>query len=276
MRIPALAWCLVFSFSWGSASAEDLPEALQAQFAQGVKALREGKLDAAEAAFKGVLAAGGGAAFVHNNLGLVYQQSGRHEPAVREFEQAIRRDPAYPAPRILLGASLLALGRREEAQKALERATQLAPREPLARLQLARAYEASSRFADAVEQYRTLRELQPKDPEYAYALGKAYLRLSEATLLELRRLDPKSARLQQALGHNYRLQGKADQALRAFERAAAADPTLPEIHLALAQIHLDEGRPADARREVEKELALVPESAAALALAAQLEAAPPD
>ncbi|HEY5907426.1 MAG TPA: hypothetical protein VIZ31_05240, partial [Vicinamibacteria bacterium] len=58
-------------------------------------------------------------------------------------------------------------------------------------------------------------------------------------------------------------------------RAALADPTLPEIHLALAQVHLGEGRYADARREVEKELALVPESAGARALLEQIRATEP-
>ncbi len=254
---------------------QDLPEALQARFALGVKAMREGKLDAAEAAFREVLAQGGGAAFVHNNLGLVYQQRGQHAKAAPEFEAAIRKDPAYAAPRMLLGTSLLALGRLAEARASLEAAVKMAPKEPLARLQLARTYEAEKRFADAVDQYRALRELQPKEPEYAYALGKAYLRVSEASVRELRRLDPGSARLQQALGHNYRLQGKPDLALRAFERAALADPALPEIHLALAQVHLGEGRYADARREVEQELALVPESAGARALLEQIRAAEP-
>ena len=91
-------------------------------------------------------------------------------------------------------------------------------------------------------------------------------------MARLRDIDPGSARIYQALGHNYRVQGRADQALRAFERAAQADPTLPEIHLALAQIHLEQKNWASARKEIERELALVPESAGALALRRRLEA----
>jgi len=255
------------------APAQELPAALQATFGAGVQALKADKLAEAEAAFRRVLAEPGGqVAYVLNNLGIVHERRGEHLKAVEQFREAIRLDPAYVAPRILLGASLLALGRVDEAKAPLEQAVRLAPKEPLARLQLAQAYERGNDPAGAVEQYRVLRELAPLDPEYVYKLGKAYLGLSEWSLRQIKEIDPRSARLQQALGHNYRVQGRTELALRAFERAARLDPTLPEIHLALAQIYLDEKRWADARQEIERERALVPESAGARALEARLRA----
>jgi Tfp pilus assembly protein PilF len=48
---------------------------------------------------------------------------------------------------------------------------------------------------------------------------------------------------------------------------------LPDIHLALAEIYLERGKQAEARQEVEPELAIVPESVTALALKKRLEAA---
>lgn len=251
---------------------QELPEALQPSFEEGVRALRAGKLDAAEAAFQRVLDQGGRVAFVHNNLGLVYQERGQHKAAITQFREAIRLDAGYAAPRLALGSSLLALDQVAEATVQLEQAAKMLPREPLARLQLARAYERASKWASAVEQYRSLKELAPKEPEYAYLLGRAYLRLSEWSVRHLQEINPGSARLEQALGHNYRVQGRTDQALRAFERAAAADPTLPEVHLALAQIHLELKNWEDARKEIERELAIVPESAGARALLQRLQA----
>ena len=252
------------------APAEELPVVLQPAFEEGVRALKAGKLAEAEATFLRVLQQGGKAAYVHNNLGIVYQQRGRHREAVAQFREAIRLDPAYAAPRVLLGASLLALDRVGESITQLEQAVKLLPMEPLARSQLARAYERAGRWTGAVEQYRALKDLAPGDPEYAYLLGRAYLRHSEWCLRELKRIDPGSARLQQALGHNYRVQGRTDQAVRAFERALAADPGLPEVHLALAQIYVEQKLWAEARQEIERELTLVPESAGARALARRL------
>jgi tetratricopeptide (TPR) repeat protein len=255
-----------------ASTAQDLPEALQAPFQEGVQALRAGQLDEAEKAFRSVLARGGRAAYVHNNLGIVLQERGEHEKAAAQFREAIRLDPRYPAPRILLGSSLLGLGRPGEARATLERAVKLAPREPLARLQLAKVLERLGDWTGAVEQYRALKEMKPDDPEYAYALGSAYLRLSQWSLKQLATVDGGEARLHQALGHSYRVQGRPDFALRAFARAARADPTLPEVHLAMAQVHLEQKRWAEARREAERELAIVPESAGARALLERLSA----
>ena len=251
--------------------AQDLPAVLQEPFEAGVRALKAGKLDEAEAAFLRVLEEGGKQAFVHNNLGLVYEQRGQHVKAAAQFREAIRLDPGYGAPRVGLGASLLALDQVGEATTQLEQAVKLLPREPLARVQLAQACRRAGNWSGAVEQYRALRDLAPREPEYAYQLGKAYLGLSEWCWRELRRVDPGSARLEQARGHNYRVQGRANLAVGAFERAARADPTLPEVHLALAQIYLEQKRWAEARQEIERELALVPESAGARALKQRLD-----
>ncbi len=255
-----------------TAPPRELPPALQERFEQGVGALKAGRLEEAEASFQAVLAGGGSVAYVYNNLGIVSQERGDHEQAVSRFRQAVRLDATYVAPRILLGASLLALGRVDEARAALERAVTLAPKEPLARLQLARAFERSGRWPAAVAQYQALRGLKPDDPETVYALGSAYLHLSEWSLGALRELPGGKARLYQARGHGFRVQGRPDLALAAFERAAQEDPTLPEVHLAMAQIHLEQKRFPEARQEIERELRLVPESAGARALAAQLRA----
>jgi len=106
-------------------------------------------------------------------------------------------------------------------------------------------------------------QLDPDNPEFRYGLGTSYLRLSEQCLRELQEVAPQSARVHQAQGHGLRVQGRPDRALAAFARAAEADPSLPEIHL-------EQDRYADARREAERELEVVPESAGARALLARL------
>jgi Tfp pilus assembly protein PilF len=269
-QAPALLLALFLALTL-PAPAEP-PVSLDVLFEQGVQALKAGRLGEAETAFRRVLQEGGNRAYVHNNLAIVYQQQGQHSEAVAECREAMRLDPAYAPPRVVLGGSLLALGRVAEATAELERAVKLLPKERLVREQLARAYTRGGHPAAAIEQYRTLREIAPENPEYAYQLGRAYLRLSEWALLRLREIDPGSARIHQAMGHNYRVQGRADLAVRAFERAAQADPRLPEIHLALAQIHLEQRNYAEARKEIDRELAIVPESAGALALKRRLEA----
>src|SRR6266568_6798837 len=106
--MPARRIILVAALLLAPASAspaQELPVALQPPFEEGVQALKAGKLDEAEAAFLRVLEQGGRLAYVHNNLGLVYQQRGQHKQAVAAFREAIRLDPRYGAPRVGLGTS---------------------------------------------------------------------------------------------------------------------------------------------------------------------------
>jgi len=90
-----------------------------------------------------------------------------------------------------------------------------------------------------------------------------------------RAANPRSARLSEALGREYLEQAQLDQALRACQQAAERGPTLPGIHLALAKIHADAGRWEETVREVDRELAMVPDSAAAVAVKARIIAARP-
>ena len=63
--------------------------------------------------------------------------------------------------------------------------------------------------------------------------------LSAWSYQQISRMNPDSARLHQALGQEYVIQEKYDQALEAYQQAARSDPKLPEIHLAMAVIYLE-------------------------------------
>jgi tetratricopeptide (TPR) repeat protein len=253
--------------------AQDLPPRLADRFSEGVTALKAAALDDAERAFRDVLAGGGDLAFVHHNLGIVLEQRGQHIDALTEFRAAARLDPSFGPARLLAGASLLALGRVHEATVQLQNAARLMPNEPAAHLQLADAYERSGNVAGLVDQYRRLVALAPANDEYTYRLGKAYLRLAQGSYERMRLIAPRTARLPQALAQQYLDQGQPDQALASLEEAARLGPTLPEIHLAQARIHLEAGRLDEAAAEVDRELAVAPDSRAARDLKNEIEAA---
>ena len=252
---------------------QDLPPALATRFSEGVTALSAGQLDAAEAAFRAVIRDGGDRAFVRHNLGIVLQQRGRHADAIVEFRAATRLDPAFGPSHLLAGTSLLALGQAKAAVAELSLATKLMPREPASHLQRADACERLNDVLCLADEYRALVELSPENAEYAYRLGKAYLRLSQWAHERIQAIDPRAARLSQALGREYLEQGRADLAERAFQDAVSRDATLADVHLALARIYLADGRLDEAARAVARVLVLVPESKEARALRARLEAA---
>jgi predicted Zn-dependent protease len=274
---PWHRWHLVCAFlivlTVAANAQQELAPSLAGVFSEGVAALKAGRLDAAERAFRDVLKNGGERAFVHHNLGVVLQQRGRHQDALVEFRAATRLDASFgPAP-LLAGVSLLAIGRPREAVTELERAVQLMPDEPTAHLQLADAYERTENIDGVVEEYRRLVKLAPANDEYAYRLGKAYLKLAQWSYERIRAINPHSARLAQALGQQYLEQNRPDLASRAFDEAARIAPGLAGIHLALARIHLDGGRLDDAAAEVARERTIEPDSAAARAMQADIDAA---
>ena len=265
MKTLVLVFVLVYV-----ASAQTLPPGLAERYNQGVQAGKAGQLDAAEKAFLEVLAQGGKQALVYHSLGIVYHDRHDGERAVAQFREAIRLDPKFAPARALMGASLVALGRYREAVPALETAVKLDPKEPAPRVMLAQAYERLGNPAGMVEQYRQLRQSEPADPEIAYQLARGYAKLAAYRIGEIRRVAPHSARLQEMLGENLVAQGKMPDALEAYAKAAAAAPKLPGIHLARAQIYLRLEKPKEARREIEQELALVPENVTALAFQQEL------
>src|SRR5437879_3189825 len=262
-----------FSAGMRTVAQEALPPALQAKTAAAIHELQSGDLDSAENSFSDVLRQGIKHPLIYHNLGVIARLRGKHSEAVTRFHQALALQPDYGPSRLLLGSSLLALRKNTEALRELKRAVTLMPEEPQAHLQLARAYQASDNWIAAVQEFQKLVQLAPQEPEYSYQLGTALAKLSGWSYGQLTGINPDSARVHQALGQEYVIQEKYDLAIAAYRPAARSDPTLPEIHLAMALIWLELKKFDDALGEVQLELKLVPESKAALDARARIEAA---
>lgn len=263
---------LIFCVPRQSFAHQSLPRKFESLVAPGIDALKSGDLDKAEEIFSSALRKGIKHPLIYHNLGVIEQERGKHQEAVARFRQALALQPDFGPSHLLLGSSLLALKKNVEALRELRRAVTLMPWEPQALLQLAQAYEASEDWIDAVQQLQKLVEMAPQEPEYSYQLGRAWTKLSGWSYLQISRVNPRSARLQQALGQEYAVQGKYDLALTAFQRAAQLDAKLPEIHLAIAVLCLELKKLDEAQAAIELELTLVPESKAALDAKAKIEA----
>ena len=92
-----------------------LAPAAEARFNEGVEALKAGRLEEAEGAFRDVLRTASQVAFVHHNLGVVLHSQGRQADALSEFRTAIRLDSTYGPSHLMAGTTLLALKRPREA-----------------------------------------------------------------------------------------------------------------------------------------------------------------
>jgi tetratricopeptide (TPR) repeat protein len=239
----------------------------------GIEALKSGDLETAQRIFAEAARQGVKHPLVYHNLGVIAQQKADHQQAVTRFRQALALQPDYGPSRLLLGVSLLAVGKNSESIRELKRAVSLMPEQPQSHLQLAKAYEASEDWLSAAQQLQRVVELAPREPEYSYQLARAWTQLSGWSYQQIQHVNPKSARLQQALGQEYAIQQKYDLALQAYQRAAALDPQLPEVHLAMAVILLELKKFEEALSEITLEQQLVPQSKSAAEIRAQIETA---
>jgi tetratricopeptide (TPR) repeat protein len=166
---------------------------------------------------------------VHNNLGLVYLQTGNDEKATAEFRAAIRQRSDYADAHANLGAVLTPTDVAASIAE-LEKAVALQPGLLKAHYNLALAYGASP--AHGVDkEIETLRKLMAMDadfPRAEFALGKALLR-----------------------------KGAVPEALEHLERAVQAEPQFGEAHYQLGLALSRSGRRDEAAAVLKKSRELI-------------------
>ena len=179
--------------------------------------------------------------------------------------------PAFNA-----AADLARQGKAEEAEAAYKALLVKAPSIPEIYLNLAFLYRQKKDWAAAEAAYKMALELRPYYSEANAGLLAVYQASGQAdkaaALAASAAGDPK---VQFDMGVTALNSGKYDEALAAFQKAAAADPTNAETFYYLGTVYLSLNKVADARANLEKYLSMNPKNATNLATAqALLQALP--
>ncbi len=109
------------------AAAKEAPVAPSTRqaFDDAARALRAGRTDEAERAFRALARASPELGGTHANLGVIYRQAGKLTEAAAEFEQAVELNPRQPIYFNQLGVTYRQQGRFEKAREAYEKAIAL-------------------------------------------------------------------------------------------------------------------------------------------------------
>ncbi|MCB1917945.1 MAG: tetratricopeptide repeat protein [Rhodocyclaceae bacterium] len=226
-----------------------------------------GQLDAAEAAYRAVLAADPRDAHAMHYLGLVELQRERAEQAVAWIEQALALRPREPAFLCNLGQARRRLGEREAAEAAYRGAVKLAPKMFQAWHNLAALYEGAGDDAQAIECFSRARALcdgpYPGDAGFAAACRRHGHRLLElgqpgpASTLFARacEIEPGEVDGWRALASGTTLAGRPLAAMAAFERALALAPDDARLYNNRANAWRDAGQPERAMADYAQALA---------------------
>ncbi len=223
------------------------------------------------------------------NLGYAYMLDRNNQAAVYWLREAVRRDPGDPDAHFVLAAALQGSGSSVEAEREKELARRLSSRygelerraasdklpvpRGLERLRDEPAAPAGFRPDPAVvtSAQRDQRELVTFHLDRARRL---YEREADGeAMAELRRaiyLSPYEAKAHLLVGRIHLRAGRPQEAVNALKISIWSEDTAP-AHVALAEAYLKLQNPAGARTELERALALDPNSADAKRMLAGLK-----
>jgi len=222
--------------------------------------LAAGRAEAARARLGRVPAALSGSPEVLTARGSVAEAEGRRDEAQREYRAALAAAPSDAAALERLVNLHIKEGRADLARTIAARTAQAFP-SSAAHLSLAgEAALALKRYAEAARWFETALELAPDADSVRTELARARL-LNGDPSAALEALEgTRSSRDTESL-RGASLAGREDWpgAIAAYERALSFGPPTTDLLNALGHALLRGGRPADARRTLERSLAMVPE-----------------
>ena len=173
--------------------------------------------------------------------GEVYLQNNELDKAVHYFERAAKLDPKSAGARIGLGVSRMASGDADRALADLESAAQLDSENYQADMLLVMSHVGRANYDQALQAMQSLEKKQPKNPLTYHLKASIYAAKKDAVT-----------------------------ARKYYEQALALNPAYIPSATALAELDLQDKKPAEARRRLEAMLEKDRNNAQALIALAEL------
>jgi tetratricopeptide (TPR) repeat protein len=240
------------------------PAAQTPRMAQGILALRAGRVELAQGHLEAAARAMPDSSEAHRILGMVRAARGHYASAVESLDTAVRLAPGDERARVALGRALSDAGDWERAEAVLVETTEAMPEAAEARWELADMYERLERPADAVA---ALQEAAAS--VVLVGKGELYDRLArlsrqqddiEQAVTALRhrvKRNPNLAAAHRDLGRVYlEHPWRPEEALLELAMTLLLEPDDPRAHGSMGQVHLVEGRYAEAEPLLRRAIAL--------------------
>jgi len=186
------------------------------------------------------------------------------DPAITIFEKAAQRYPNSPRIAIGLGIAYYSRGNYDNAVKSLLHAADLSPADPRAYPFLSRAYDSSpSQAEEVIAHFRRFAEQQPISgrAQYYYAMSLWKGKRTQDSSLDLTQigallkksiaLDPSMPEAHLQLGNLHSEQGKYVDSIPEYQRALELNPDLADAHYRLAQAYVRTGDKDRAQEQIQ-------------------------
>ena len=233
-----------------------------APMAQGIAALRQGRVDTAVERLEAAVARAGDSSEAHRLLGTAYGIRGDMARSVQHLRDAVRLNPRDERSWIALASTLEDTGELAEAVTALRDAIAMLPDSGALRWRLASARRQSTDesdldllsladrfvlFAGKGELFGQMAAMAQAHLEYDRAVNRLELRVA---------LTPNNAAAHKALGRAYIDQSREEIGYAELVTALLLDPLDAETLTALGRLHLAAARTPRAIAALERALAL--------------------
>jgi len=240
-------------FLWlaGQALSPDATQHMQA----GIAAEKEHKPTVAIEEFRKVTELEPQSADGFLQLGQAYMQNRDYSSAIAPLKHALKIDPNLVAAHQLLGYALLTQGYAADAIPHLERVAD--------KTALGIAQIQTGQLPEAVANLQAALARHPNDPDVLYYLGRASGLLSKQSIDSLLAAYPDSARSHQAMGENYFVLRRMEDAEKEYREALHSRPDIPEVHLELGEVYAGAFQWAKAEAEFRAQTKLQPGNAEA-------------
>ncbi|MBS0341173.1 MAG: tetratricopeptide repeat protein [Proteobacteria bacterium] len=213
---------------------------------------REGRWEAAERIYRGLLERQAGNANATHFLGVLLNQRGHTAQALQFIRRSVALDPAVPDWHNNLGNVLLESGSVDEAASAYEEAARLAPGRADIQNNLGVLRREQKRLVESEAAYRRAIDIDPRFVDAHTNLGNLLhaTNRDEAAMVsycEALALKPANVRARQALGMAYYTLGRFEEAANVYAEWLRDDPESPEArhHLAACSGREVPGRAPD-------------------------------
>jgi tetratricopeptide (TPR) repeat protein len=238
----------------------------QAWFAKGQTALQAGELDAAEAAFRQVLAADPRAGAAYANLGVIAMRRKEWDRAIMLLHKAEKLEPKMAGIRLNIGLVEYRQGNYAAAIAPLASVLRDQPDSQQARYLLGLCEVFMKKFAEAVKVLEPLWSEKSNDVLYLYLIDIAAVEsgqkeLDEKILSRMIAVGGGTPEFHLIMGKAFLNRYEVAEGKTELELAAAGNPDLPYLHLNLGITYMRLGENERAEAEFRRDIALEPDLA---------------
>src|ERR1700682_4261108 len=238
----------------------------QAWFAKGQAALQNGDLDAAETAFRQVIADNPNVGAAYSNLGVIAMRRKDWDKAITLLRKAEKLEPKMAGIRLNIGLVEYRGGNYAAALAPLSSVLRDQPDSQQARYLLGLCQVFSKKYAEAVTVLEPLWPEKSADVLYLYLIDIAAVEtgqkeLDEKILSRMIAVGGGTPEFHLIMGKAFLNRYEVGEAKAELERAADGNPDLPFLHLNRGITYMRSGENERAEAEFRRDIALEPDLA---------------